>query len=79
MTKEFLSFLKQTELLVFVLYDSQSSFLQNINPHHVFDIQPNNSVYSIVISRHNSLSKGTLFLEDKNANKQLFFHVREDY
>lgn len=78
-TRDFLSVLQYAKLSVFAMYDFQSSFLCAIDPQEIFDIQPPNSIYSIVVGWHNNIIKGTIFLEDKQANKQLFFHVKYSY
>jgi hypothetical protein len=75
---EFLSFLKDAKLSVFAMHDFQSSFFNDIDPEKILDIQPENSVYSISVRRHNVLSKGTFHRRNNKANKEIFFHVRKN-
>lgn len=77
-TDKFLLFLSERKLLVFCLDDFQSSFLRKIDPAKILNVQPHHSLYSIVINQHNMLPKGTVYIEDKRTNKQLFFHVRNN-
>lgn len=77
-TNDFLSFLQTTKLSVFALRDFQSSFLQSMDPIKIFDAQPDGSLYSIVLRTHNTIPRGTFHLENKQENKQLFFHVRRN-
>jgi hypothetical protein len=74
-SEAFLSFLQKLKLSVFAIYDFQSSFLRSMDPLKIFDTQPENSIYSVVIGTHNTIPRGTFYLENKHENKKLFFHV----
>jgi hypothetical protein len=78
-SEAFLSFLQKLKLSVFAIYDYQSSFFRSMDPLKIFDIQPENSIYSVVIGTHNTIPRGTFYLENKHENKKLFFHVRQEF
>lgn len=76
---DFLSFLRETKLQIFAMYDSQSQFFESMDPRKIFDVQPENSCYSINIEEHDTLHTGTFYLENQRENKRLYFRVRNRY
>lgn len=76
---DFLSFLQKAKLQIFAMYDSQSQFFESVDPRKIFDVQPENSCYSINIGEHDTLPTGTFYLENQHENKRLYFRVRNTY